>query len=798
MLRNYIITALRNLYRNRANTSISVIGLSLGITCSMVLFLLSNYYQSFNTHHENYGHIYRLVSESDGQGGQRGYTPGAASPTIDALKTDYPYIDEVFIIANKYGVNLFEIETNGQVKYFEQGESGVAYTESAFFKTFTRPLIQGNPDRILSNPNEIVLSKKLATKFFGSTDPINQLITVDKTTELKVVGVMKDYPTTSDFPFEAFISYETIRKTHLEQGWGSVSSDDQVYMLMHDDEEVKELTSQLPNFVVKYRGEPEDNGKAEIHLQPMSDLHFNENYSNFSYNSISNGELLAMWIIGIFLILTACINFVNLSTAIAVKRSKEIGIRKVLGSTRSQLIKQYLGETFLVTFAAVLISIGLSELAVIKLNAFLETHVEIQLLSNLSLQLYLVVILVVVTLLSGLYPSFVLSNYSPVMALKNLITSTNGSKLSLRKSLIVVQFLISQVFIIGTIVVISQLNFIKNTDLGFRTEGVLDVLLPEENNEKKKTLHNELSRISGVENISLAFSNPTSGSVSATNFSISEDAEDYMTEVKLADYNYTDVFGIEIIAGKGITQSDTITSILVNEEIVRLTGHQNPHDVLGKTITIWGREVPISGVMRNFHSRSLTSQKSPVVLFSRLDSYRIATIKINTNHLLTTTTAIQDVWKKVYPEYNYEQEFMDERIAEFYDGEQKMATIFTTFSSIAILIGCLGLFGLASFMVNQKVKEIGVRKVLGASVNQILLLFGKEFVKLIIISFIIAAPLAYYGMNLWLENYENKIQIGPGVFTIAICSTLLIALLTVGAKSFRAATVNPVESLQDE
>lgn len=795
MLRNYIITALRNLYRNRTNTSISVIGLSLGITCSTVLFLLSSYMQSYNTHHENYDNIYRLVRESDAQGGGRDHTTGAAPPTLDALKIDYPFIDDAFMVIGKHGTNLFEVKDGDEIKYFEENDE-ISYTEPAFFTTFTRAILQGNPSKLLENPNEIVLSEKLALKFFGDKNPINQFITIDKDTELKVVGIMEDYPHTSDFPFQAFISYETFKKKHIENGWGSVSSDDQIYMLIKNSDHVEQLRSQLPNFVAKNYAE--DTGNIEMHVQPMSDLHFNEDYANFSYNSVSKGELKVMLIIGIFLILTACVNFINLSTAIAIKRSKEIGIRKVLGSTRTQLIKQHLGETFIVTFAAILISIGLSELGVIQLNEFLGTHVEVQLLSDISLQVYLAIVLVLVTLLSGLYPSLVLSNYSPVMALKNLMTYNNSSKFSLRKSLVIFQFLISQIFIIGTIVVVSQLKYIQNTDLGFKTEGVINVSLPERNNEKKKTLYNELTRIAGVENISLAYSNPTSGSVSITNISISENPEAYDVEVKLADDNYTDVFGINIIAGVNINSSDTINSIVVNEELSKITGHNNPQDVLGKTLTIWGYKVTIVGVMNDFHSRSLTSKKSPVVLFSRINSYRIAAIKINTKNLKNTTDAVEKVWKEVYPEYNYEHVFMDDNIAEFYESEEKMATIFSTFSSIAILIGCLGLFGLASFMVNQKIKEIGVRKVLGASVNQILLLFGKEFFKLIVISFLIAAPLSYFSMNLWLENYENHIQIGPWVFTVAIGSTLVIALITVGVKSFRAATVNPVESLQDE
>jgi ABC-type antimicrobial peptide transport system permease subunit len=752
--------------------------------------------RSFNKHHENYDNIYRLVRDSDSQGGGRDYTTGAASPTIDALRIDYPYIDNAFMIMGRHGSNLFEVKTdNGDVKYFEEND-GIAYTEAAFFTTFTRAVLQGNSSKLLENPNEIVLSEKFAKKFFGDQNPIGQFVNLDKNIELKVVGVMADYLPTSDFPFEAFVSYETHKKKHLEGGWGSVSSDDQIYLLIENSNDVDKLRTQLPDFVAKNYAN--DDGNIEMHVQPMSDLHFSENYANFSYNTVSEGELMVMWIIGVFLILTACINFINLSTAVAVKRSKEIGIRKVLGSTRAQLIKQHLGETFIVTLVAVLVSIGLSELGIIQLNQFLGTQVEMNIVTNLSLQLYLTAVLVLVTLLSGLYPSLVISNYSPVMALKNLITYNNSSKISLRKSLVVFQFLISQVFIIGTIVVVSQLDFIKNTELGFQTEGIITVPLPERNNEKKKALYNELNRLSGVELISLAYTTPVSGSTSATNMSISEDAEDYTVEVKLADHNYTEIFDIKILAGVGLEESDTIIAVLVNEEVAKMTGHQNPEEIIGKMINIWGSNVPITGVINDFHSRSLTDTKSPVVLFHRLDTYRIANIKINTRNLMGTSAAIEEVWKRVYPEYNYEQEFMDSRVAEFYESEEQMATIFTTFSSIAILIGCLGLFGLASFMVNQKIKEIGVRKVLGASVNQIIMLFGKEFMKLILFSFLIAAPLSYYTMNLWLENYENHIQIGPWVFTVAVGSTLFIALITVGTKTFKAATANPVDSLQDE
>lgn len=796
MLRNYIITAFRNLARNKANTLINIIGLSLGITCSLVMFLMAEYSNNYNTHHENYDKIYRIVTESDRATGDRDYTPGVPPPLPDALRSDYADITDLVYVSFFYGNHLMEIRNNNdQPVYFEENE-GLGVTENQFFSIFTRPLLKGNSSKILTQPNEIVLSEKLAAKYFPDDEPIGKIIVLNKNRQLKVVGIMADYPHNSDFPFDAFISYPTFKERHLERGWGSTDSDDHVYMLIDNPQKAANLESQLSEFIAKYFPEPYDN--KSLHVQPLSQLHHDDRYSNFSFRTVTEGQIMVMYIIGLFLLLTACINFVNLSTAVALRRSREVGIRKVLGSTRAQLVRQYLGETFLITLFSLVVGLGLAELAIIKMNTFLDIHLAINLLTDTTLQLYLVSLLVAVTLLSGLYPAFVLSGFSPVAALKGLITNRNSDKLSFRKSLVVFQFLISQVFIIGTIIVVMQLDFIKSADLGFATEGILDVPLPDNDLEKKKILQNELLSLSAVNKVSLAFSNPSSGSVSATHVRLGSGEEMYRTEIKYADNYYLDLFGIELLAGRNINQSDTINTMVVNEAFTKLTGHDNIRDILGKTVRFWSRDVEVVGVISDFHAKSLRDLKPPVIMTSNINSYRQASININMTNVSETVDLIKSKWQQIYPEYTFDYGFMDERLAEFYEGEEKMATIFTTFSGIAILIGCLGLFGLASFMINQKVKEIGVRKVLGASVQQVLILFSKEFFKLIVFAFILAAPMAYFGMQMWLQNFQYKITVGPMVFLVGILSTLTIAIATVGYKSMKAAVANPIDALRDE
>ncbi|MEM1405850.1 MAG: FtsX-like permease family protein, partial [Bacteroidota bacterium] len=577
--------------------------------------------------------------------------------------------------------------------------------------------------------------------------------------------------------------------------WNSVSSSDQCYVLLNQGEDPAKYEARLEQFVAKHYDE-EDTDK--FHLQPMNDLHFNENWSNFNYSSVGKPEILALYIISIFLILTACVNFINLSTAVAMKRAREVGIRKVLGSTRNQLVIQFLAESLGIVLLSVLAALGLAELLIMYVNPFLDVVLDIDLTDPLLVG-SLALGTVMITLLAGFYPSIILSKFKPVLALKNLITAKHSGKISLRKGLVVFQFFVSQVFVIGTIVVLWQIEYIQKLDLGYKPDAVINVRIPEEDAEKKKTLRNEISRIVGVENVSITFSNPTSGSVSVSNFKVEDDPDDFYSAMKYVDEHYIDTYGIELIAGRNILPSDTLREVIVNEKLLNYINHQgDPQDALGKQLRVWGLNVPIVGVVKDFHSQSLHGELTPIMMFSNLDAYRIVGIKVGLENFESANAQIKDIWKTLYPEFDYDYDFLTTDLAKVYDEERKMAKIFTSFSIVAIIIGCLGLFGLASFMVNQKVKEIGVRKVLGATVSGIIGMFSWSFFKLISLAFIFASPAAWLAMREWLSTYEYRIDMGPVIFISGLGITLILAVLTVGFKSVRAATASPIDSLRDE
>ncbi|MEO1099312.1 MAG: FtsX-like permease family protein, partial [Bacteroidota bacterium] len=468
------------------------------------------------------------------------------------------------------------------------------------------------------------------------------------------------------------------------------------------------------------------------------------------------------------------------------------------GSTRDQLVIQFLAESLSIVLLSVFAALGLAELLIMYVNPFLDVVLDIDLTDPLLVG-SLALGTVMIALLAGFYPSIILSRFKPVLALKNLITAKHSGRVSLRKGLVVFQFFVSQVFVIGTIVVLWQIEYIQKLDLGYKPDAVINVRIPEDDAEKKKTLRNEISRIVGVENASITFSNPTSGSVSVSNFKVEDDPDDFYSAMKYVDERYIDTYGIELIAGRNILPSDTLREVIVNEKLLNYINHQgDPQDALGKQLRVWGQNVPIVGVVKDFHSQSLHGELTPIMMFSNLDAYRIIGIKVGLENFESANGQIKDIWKTLYPEFDYDYEFLTTGLAEVYDGERKMAKIFTSFSIVAIIIGCLGLFGLASFMVNQKVKEIGVRKVLGATVSGIIGMFSWSFFKLISLAFIFASPAAWLAMREWLSTYEYRIDMGPVVFISGLAITLILAVFTVGFKSVRAATASPIDSLRDE
>jgi len=802
MFQNYLKTAWRNILREKSSSFLNLAGLTLGITCSLVLFLLVKHLASYDNYHSNRDRIYRVVTHSDGNSGKF-HTPGVPTVLPDAFRQDFPEAEEVTFMSYRGSALVKVLQENGEAKKFQE-DGGVVFAQPNFFQMFDRTLAVGNPEKGLDEPNEAFISRSLAKKYFGTEDVLGEMVKYD-TVEYKITGVMEDFPDNTDFPFNLMFSYATIKKQRDEGGWGSIWSDEQCYIMLREGEAPAKIEARIPAFVEKYLGK-ENYRHQTFALQPLHELHFDDRYSNYNYSTAPKEILIALAIIAAFLIVTACINFINLATAEAIKRSKEVGIRKSLGSSRRQLVAQFLGETTLVTTFAMLLSLGITQLALSVMNPFLDLSLKLD-FSEPLLWSFVLGTTITVSLLSGLYPSLIISGYKPVLALKNQISNRSSSGFNLRRGLVVLQFVISQFFIMGTIILLAQMRYFQTQELGFRKDAVVILSIPErespqggDGTSKMRTLRDEISRLSGVEDVSLSSTPPSSGAVNSTGFYFEgeNESESKDTQIKQVDGNYLSLYDIDLLAGTNIEDYDTARGFLVNEQLIRISGLKNPEEILGKRIHMWGQTLPVVGVIRDFHTVSLRQPIEATVLMNNVTGYRTMSIRLNQSELKHIISEVKTKWEVAYPEHIFDYQFLDEHIREFYDGEQKMSVILSVFTSIAIFIGCLGLFGLATFMANQKTKEIGVRKALGASVESIILLFSREYVKLIFIGFFLASPAVWLLMNKWLESFAYKISIGPLVFIAGLALTLLVAILTVGYKSFKAAIVNPIKGLRYE
>lgn len=792
MLENYLKTALRNLWRKKGSTLINIVGLSLGIAGSLVLFLIVSRHSTFDNYHAKGDRIYRISHSSKRNDGD-GFTAGIPNVLPDAFRNDFPEAEEVLFTTYRSGALIQIPQGNGEPAKKYEERKGVVFTQPAFFRIFDRKVLIGDPIKALDDPNEAVISKSLALKYFGKEDAVGEIVSFDAK-EYKIGAVVEDAPNNTDLPFDLMLSYVTVKKESEERGgWNSIWSDEQCYFLLKEGESISTIQSRLDAFEKKYLNE-RDAARTNYIIQPLKTIHSDERFGNYNYNTVPSSVLLILGIIAAFLVITACINFVNLATAEAIKRSKEVGIRKSLGSSKGQLVRQFLGETTLVTIISLTIGVGIAYLSLGFLNPFLEENLD--LFGNKLLWIYLLAVTVVVSLLSGLYPSFVVSSYNPVLALKNALGNKTSSGYNLRRGLVVVQFCISQVFIIGTIVLINQMSYLMNKDLGFKKDAIINMSVP--GAEARRTLKSQIEGLSGVESVSLNAAPPSSGSVSGTSFKIAgKGEEDFRTQVKQADNMYATLYGFEIIAGENIKDIDTAQGFLVNKKLADRVGY-TPEEIIGKTIDMWGRKLPVVGVVNDFHTVSLRDPIPPVVLMNDLSGYGNLSVKLNPTTMQATIKEIQKYWEAAYPDGIFAYEFLDENIKHFYDSQRRMSVLVGIFASMAILIGCLGLLGLATFMANQKTKEIGIRKVLGASVQSIFFIFSKEFALLIFGGFLLALPFAWFLTKEFLSGFEYKIDLSPWVFVSGVVITTAIAFITVGYRSLKAATVNPVDSLKCE
>ena len=808
MLKNFIITAIRNLLRNRTYTFINIFGLALGISSALVLFKFINYHKGFDKHLTHYDELYRFVRlESSANNVE--HDIGMPMPFAKAFTNDYPDVGTVAMVQYARDVQLSVTNPLGDVNKFRE-RGGVAFVKQPFFELFDVEMIVGNKETALANPDQIILSESLVERYFGFTSTnvasaLGLTVRLDNQSDLIVSGVMRDMPKSTDIPYKALVSFsaaEDIFPLFDEENWGSVSSNTNVYLLKSPEVTVESINAKLKDVITKYL--PDEVGNEAYSLQPMSDVHFNTLYTNLTEDTMSRQLLWGCAITGLILILTACINFVNLATAQAVKRAKEVGVRKVLGGSRLQLTYQFMSETFVITLISVVLSLGIAELALNNLDLLLDYELTLDLMNDLSMLAYLGLIIVGVTLLAGLYPSFVLSTLNPVTAMKRSLSGRLSGKYNLRRGLVITQFFISQFLIICTLVVVVQMRHFYNADMGFTRESIVNFDMPEPGSRNAKLLRDRLAGNPNIEAMSFHLGAPLGQNNLGSNFNYEplNSENDFDAQFKVIDSDYIDLFDIELLAGRNLSEADTsLQNAMITETVMRMIGIEDPNEAVGiKINTGFNGAKNIVGVVKDFHAHSLKSEIMPLFLIGWPNFNYRGSIKVigDDASIQKTIKDLQREWETVFPNYTFESDIFDDSVLENYEAEADQLILFQIFSGIAIFIGCLGLYGLIAFMANQKTKEIGVRKVLGATVGQILNIFSKELVLLIGVAFLLSAPLGYYAMSQWLLDFEYNISMEVWMFAVAIAFTFIIGGITTGYRSMRAAQANPVDSLRSE
>ncbi|HYK47352.1 MAG TPA: ABC transporter permease, partial [Parafilimonas sp.] len=747
MFRNYLKTSLRNLIRNKGYAGINVTGLAIGMAACVLLFIVVRYELSYDKFQPDYQNIYRVVTQDKYQDGID-YTPGTPFPVLDALRVDIPQITVGALYAS-YGsqvtvVGKGEAAGTSQKKFIES--SGLFFADPQFFAVFHFTWLTGSPS-VLSEPNKTVLTKRMAEKYFGNWhDAVGQFLKLDNTLTLEVAAILEDVPANSDFPLGMVTSYVSLKNTEFygySTDWGRTTSNEQVYVKLPGNVSAENINNQLLQFGKKHYREDKSNERTNF-LQPLSQIHFDDRFGNFGDHVTTRSTLWTLSLIGIFIIVMACINFINLATAQAVNRSKEIGIRKVLGSNRWKLFWQMMGETAIIVFVALILAVVIADICLPFIKHIDSIEEPLNIFTTRTL-LFVGITGIVVTFFSGLYPSLVMSGFSPMSALKNKITSATIGGISLRRGLVITQFAISQVLIIGTIVAISQMSFVRTADLGFNKNAVF-VLSGNADSvviSRQQAFKQQLLQIPGVQSASFSSDVPSSDNNWGTNFFFDHGPElNYTLYFKCADEDYFKTFGLQFAAGHGYSASDTMKDVVINETLVKKLGLKSDNDAIGKQIRMGARDPwrTIVGVVKDFKTNSLRYEIKPTLIGPKKRFYSNTSIKIRSSNLVGTKEAILKTWDKYYPEYATTSYFMDESINNFYLQENQLSLLYKIFAGIAIFISCLGLYGLVSFMAVQRTKEVGIRKVLGASIKNIVYLFSKEFTILIGVAFIIAAP----------------------------------------------------------
>jgi putative ABC transport system permease protein len=806
MFRTYIKTSLRSLWKHSNYALINVFGLSAGIGVCLVIFIIIRFEMSFDNFHAKKDRIFRVLTEyhhSDVANVFYGKAVPYGMP--DGIKAHFPELEQVVPLYGDENDQILVLNGEGQtIKKFKE-EKGVFLTRPAFFDVFDFPWLAGNAATALKDPNSAVLTQETAEKYFGNwKSAMGKTIKWNDHDLLKITGILATIPGNTDFPFKVVISYGTGFTSDLAKStdWGNTNGSFGCFVLLSPGVTASSFNQKLR----AYSKQMEPTGDKDSHIiQPLNEIHFDTHAGNFGGKSISPELVRALWMIAGFILLIACVNFINLSTAQAVNRSREVGVRKVLGSNKTQLRMQFMTETGLIVTVSVVLSAVLALAALPATGKLLDLSLAFNIFQSPAIALFLAVIAVGVTALAGFYPSLVLSRFSPITALKNKFSPRNSSGVSLRKGLVIFQFIIAQALIIGTLVIVKQMNFFTSRPLGFVKDAIVNVPFPGDSLAMTKLdyLRKQLSALKGVQSVSFGSNTPIeddNDNWTTFTFNHAVKETDFYAIIKWSDNQYLPTYQLPLVAGRNLEASDTAREFLVDELLLKNLGITNPQDAINKDISLWGGAIkgPIVGVLKEFNSRSFRRDLAPVLITSMKRAYSSAAIKLSTLDMALTMKSIEKIWGALYPDYVFEYQFLDSKIQSFYTQERQLSNLYQIFAIISIFLSCLGLYGLASFMAVQRIKEVGIRKVLGASAANIVYLFSREFIWLVGIAFLIASPLAWYFMNKWLQDYPYRINISGWIFLLGGASSVAIALITVSFQAVKAALANPVKNLRTE
>lgn len=804
MFKNHFKIAFRNLVRYKNHTIMNIGGLAVGIAVCLLIFIIIQFELSFDNYHEKKDRVYRVLTEyhhSDAP--EIFYGKGVPFALPRALKTSFPQIEHMSTVYANKDAQLMVLDDNGNpIEKFKE-EKGVFFTEPALFDIFDFKWLAGTAAS-LKNPNAVVLTKETADKYFGNwQNAMDKTLKWNNRELLKVTGILESIPNNSDLQFKVIVSTGTgFTSRFLEaDDWESTSNSFGCFVVLPNNVSVSSVNNQLK--LLSREMKSEDNKDLHV-LQALDKIHFDTQVGNFSGKTVSSELINVLWIVAAFILLIACVNFINLSTAQTVNRFKEIGVRKVLGSNKLQLKMQFLMETFLIVAVSVLLAVVIVLVSLKQLGNLLDLPLTFHLLYTSEIYLFLITISIVVTLLAGFYPSMVFSRFSPIDALKNKLVNTGSKGIALRRGLVVFQFAIAQTLIIGTIIIVKQMDYFMNQPLGFEKDTLVNIAIPRDSISLSKVdyLRNQLASVKGVQHVSFSSDTPISDGNNWSNFIFNKATEktDFYVIGKGADYKYLPTYKMPLVAGRNFRELNSSQEFIVNETLLKKLGIADPEQAINKEINLWNGEIvgPIVGVVKDFHARSFENEIDPVMLTPEKSWYSQAGIKLESDEVLGTLKVIEKIWDQTFPNYVFEYHFLDDQVASYYKQEQQISQMYTISAAIAIFLSCLGLFGLASFMAIQRTKEAGIRKVLGATISNIIYSFSKEFVLLVITAFCIASPIAWYFMHNWLQEYVYRIDITWGVFTIGGTAALLIALVTVGYQAIKVAVANPVNSLRTE